>query len=345
MNGNTQDFEAIPLLDNCHDDELMHAAVRKAAAAVCDGTMSDDERRRITGQIVDDLTERHPLVVTSGEERLQACREIDAMIDESSRYLASMQAKYRIDMPDNIAIVMAMPDMERTGRNLGGAVLKDPVVRNVCTNIAWRIARIQAYSSGAARLDGGHEVDRCRGIVSTWLSKHGKTVTPIALEEAAHWLAQQVVKKANVLVRNEVAVIYGQLGTIPDPDFGEYDSRLLAARAKLLRDYDRFNTADTVRIPKPDEPPVESVRQPERQGQEPRTSREERPPRTVVGTSGENGRESTEIQSDPKALRRDTGMKTTLRNRLKTARRNLVDAAHRQMPRVHSAETRRHRGH
>ncbi|RYQ65490.1 hypothetical protein [Bifidobacterium pseudolongum] len=344
MNGNTQDFEAIPLLDNCQDDELMHAAVRKAAAAACAGTMSNEERRRTTGQIVDDLAQRHPLVVTSGEERLQACQEIDAMIDESSRYLASMQAKYRIDMPDNIAIAMAMPDMERTGRNLGGVVLKDAAVRNVCTNIAWRIARIQAYSSGGARLDGGHEVDRCRGIVSTWLSKHGKTVTPIALEEASHWLAQQVVKKANVLVRNEVAAIYGQLGTIPDPDFGEYDSRLLTARAKLLRDYDKFNTADTERNPKWGEPPLESASQPEPQGQTVQTDREELPARTVVGTSGKTGRESTEIQPDPKALRRDTGMKATLRHRLKTARQNLMDA-HRQPPREHSTETRRNRGH
>ena len=342
MNSNTRDFDAIPILADCQDDELMHAAVRKAAAAQCAGTLNAEARNRATGQIADDLSERHPFAITSGEERLQACREIDVMIDESARYLASMQSKYRIAMPDNIAISMAIPDMERTGRNLGSVVLKDPAVRNVCTNIAWRIARIQAYSAGGARLDGGHEVNRCRGIVSTWLSKHDKTVTPIALEEASYWMAQQIVKKANVLCRDEVAGIYTRTGGIPDPDFGEYDSRLLAKRDELVRDYDRFNAAAPERKPMSHAPSPDAM-EPVPTPSVPVAS-DTRAPRTVVGTSGKNGREDTGKQPAPKASSRDTGTKATLRNRLESARQKLMGSGH-HTPRGHSAAPRRHSVH
>lgn len=345
MNRYTRDSEASPLLSYFQDDELLNTAVRKVAAAQCGATMDAEARNRATGQIVDDLSERYPFAVTSGEERLQACREIDAMIDTSARYLASMQAKYRIAMPYNIEVAMAMPDIEHTGRNLGGAVLKDPAVRNVCTNIAWRIARIQAYSSGLAQLDGGHEVDRCRGIISTWLDKHGKTVTPIALEEASHWMAQQIVKKANVLCRNEVAIIYMRNGDIPDPDFGEYDSRLLAKRNDMVRDYDKFTAAESTHNPASHTLTSDVMPQTDQDSQPPQQNNEMRIPRTVIGTSGKNGRKEETSRPTPKASSRDTGTKATLRNRIEHARQKLMDATHRQTPRGHETASRHHVTH
>ena len=232
----TPEHDADEFISWWSGDERIERAIRSAAARrAC--APSDTDAAASVRRLADMLAQRHPQAVAEPADHARACRAIDQTIDMYARHIDDMHQRYQTAVPQTPSAAAAFPEIAVPAHADGMRMLKDPALRNVCLNIAFEMARIQACSAGRMSLDEQSQNAMFRRIVDAWLDRHGQDAPDMQRNETAHWLNQQVIVKSNSLLRVEVAKLFESHGTLPDPDRGEYDTELLARREILHDEY------------------------------------------------------------------------------------------------------------
>ena len=264
--------------DQPFNDYLIDTAQRFLKA----GAPIDERIERLCHRTIAQLKHKYPNEVrlASPKQMEAASQALCSIIIDDTTYLKDMAKHYWVKPPMEVAQSNAPMEIMQQGERLGRAMLKDPAIRNICTHMAYRMARLTVDASGSVEFDGQQEIKSYTGMARAYLSKHPETQWHLSdgeLKETGRWLAQQVNERANDMVPNELTVLWKETGTIPNPMAGEYASQRFEERDWLAANLHTYNKgaqaralehepmADTAQIPAVGKPePGEDTKAPER---------------------------------------------------------------------------------
>lgn len=331
-----EDEEIIGEIDRM-DNEWLEKSIGRVAMSTFTGTIDQNSYRDAIIRIATEYRQHFPERVTTPQQWSRTCNDADKLVRFERMKLDLYTKACRYEMPEQLTEAYStVPESLRAkARETGRAMLKDPAVKNVCTHIAFRYARIQAYSFGNAQLDAQTELSHSEGIVRTYMAKHGITASDAEIGETSRYLATQIVEKSNSLLKSEVCRLYDRYDSLmPKPRSAEYDSALLKEREHLLA-----NTYHT--HPQQDQESQEikqaahgtesheTAQQPAQGNQREQSDEQaERLPRTATGTAGRNHREpsadTSEFPKTPSRQPTGAGVKQKLRGRIGQARDRIM---------------------
>lgn len=307
------------------NEEILNKDMQSAAVEYITHEQNAEQLQQCVRTIVEAFAKRNPYAIMNDTDQAQACLSIEGTIKDTASYLNHMRQAYALESPVQIVYSFVPATVQEEAQHSVREMLKEPAVKNVCTNLAYRMARIQSCSGGKARIDGDKELRRCEGIVKKYLEKHGQAADTYHVAESSRYLASQIVKKANVLVRDEVIKIYQRFGDVPDPAENAYDSRLLKEREQLLASYDTFPAPAQPKLPGETKQHEESeVTQSAKTTEKPTSGHDgHETPRRVEGAAGRNGRTQggnaeklAETSEFPKVTSPHASVKQAVRDRL-----------------------------
>lgn len=240
--------DAISLIDDylLHDESFRNYLIDTTQHFLEAGAPVDERIGHLAHRAANQLKRKYPreASLTSGTQMEAASQAICIRIIQDASHLKTMVDHYRIMPPLEVAQSIAPMAIMQQSERLGRSMLKDPAIRNICTHMAYRMARLNVDASGMVEFDGIKEITNYANMTRTYLAKHPdgpQNLTDAAIRETGRWLAQQVNERANAMVPHELATLWKEIGDIPNPLAGEYASHRFEERDWLADNLHTYN--------------------------------------------------------------------------------------------------------
>ena len=240
--------DAVTLIDDylLHDESFRNYLIDSAQRFFEAGSPIDERIGHLAHRAAVQLKHKYPhdASLANGQQMEATSQAICTRIIQDAEHLNAMVGHYWITPSVDIAQSIAPMDIMQQGERLGRTMLKDPAIRNICTHMAYRMARLSVDASGAVDFDGSAEIANYANMARTYLAKHHElSWAPFdaAIRETGRWMAQQVNERANAMIPRELATLWKEAGDIPNPLAGEYASHRFEERDWLAANLHAYN--------------------------------------------------------------------------------------------------------